>query len=402
MVRDQRKSPLNEAVGQLLLKLRHEHSLNDARMAGILEVSKSYLRALYIGARYLPIYTAVGLVEQFNANSAAATGLLLLTNYLDARGKEDSERYDLSEIEARADRLKAIIPQYTKLLEWLIDTIIAHREGKEPPQALGHAVGLIEDQLFKEAEKASTAVRLNETQSRLHGYNISPVFEDLLDSVATNLALLPPNMTVQSFNLWEARNGSRIVRLRSYVDDLNRLNKEMSKFDWSSLINKNKPRLEMLVQAQEGPAIRAEEAAFRKQLLRQLRDPRIPSDQNLVDQVFIAPSGSFAGRCALGLLHDVANHCRPPAAEPKSTRDARIKTGRYLRFNNAWLYELQSDSPDPRDKRTHWVGFLGTYLPLDPASSYVVVMDRNDIAYWMKLLDDAWSAQSEVRKRHVR
>jgi len=405
-------SPLNRAVGQAIRRLREKQALSIENCAKQLDVSEPYLRAIEAGSAALPAYSVHGLVWGFGASFASAAGLLALITALDKR--QPGRSSDMTQIKgmvakivaAERDRGRKGDPQlanpFLKLLSNTGEAADVYAATASDPNAQIQYKTLIEDierivdDLLKAGKRDLLPPITKKSELRLKpilgSYEISPVFEDLVDAFAARLSLFPPYITSASFEKWERKNSPRIANVSAYLTDPEAFLKIAAEYDWAFLWNQNKPRVTLLTSSKYANTAKRIEDALRK-AIRGIQPRSIKNKGEL--RIYLRPvSGpQLNDKCNHGLLFDFISHNMPSPKETSAKRKVALARLQYRAFANVWLFELRPDVFDPDDERLHRIGFLDTFESDDVESAFAVVMSREHIDYWTKLFDEVKNIQ---------
>lgn len=399
-------SPLNRAIGLSIKELRETRCVALEECARRLRVSPTYLRTIESGNAALPVYAIHGIVWEFGANFLSVSGLLSLADYLDVREKGSATRSsDLQEIKERIMQIlleeeslekkgaPQLVEPYGRLLRKASEAIDACLAASKDSDAEGTYERSIEglkdivDELLSEGN-ADFGKRIpkrdNQTLRGLAPYDLSPVFEDVLDAFAARLALFPPHIDSSSFKKWEEKNSERIVKIYAYHSFPEEFIKDASRYNWAFLWNQHQAKVKILISP--------EKATLADSLERQLRavirriQPR--SGKSVSNNVAIqAITSRQMKQCEEGLMFDFVMRKMLGPEEKEISQKTALDKQRYKRFWNAWLYELRADALDSHDKRIHQIGFLDTYQK-ELASAYAVGLSSEDVKYWKKTFDE--------------
>ena len=139
-----------------------------------------------------------------------ASTLLTMVSYLDCRMR-NSRIYDLSEIQVRAEGLFSApdIAAFHPFLEWLVASI-------QCDDAANADIARGTDSLAKGLEQLSrlkpTGEGANRAAPPAKDASLSPMIEDMLDTVASSLSLVTPHISRFKFKAWEERTPAECTR----------------------------------------------------------------------------------------------------------------------------------------------------------------------------------------------
>lgn len=398
-------SPLNKAIGLAVRDLRETRNVSVEECARRLRVSPTYLRSIEAGGAALPVYSIHGLVWEFGANFTLTTGLLSLVDFLDVREKSSASRSsNLQEIKERTaqvllaeemkvskgkPQLQEVFVRLLKKTNEAIDTYLASQKDASESTSYERSMdGLkdIVDMLLSGPgidPSNSASKRTDQEQRGFAPHDLSPVFEDVLDSLAARLALFPPHMSSSSFAKWEEKNSERIAGVFAYLSYPKDFIKIASRYGWGFLWNQHKPKVKIFI----APQMHKSAPALEKELRTVIRRIQPRSSKDISTQVTIdAIPARQEKLCADGLIFDFVSRSMPAPNEEPLVRKAAIDSQRYKPFFNVWLYVLHADTFDSDDTRLHRVGFLDTYQQ-DLANTYAVVLNGVHTTYWQQLFE---------------
>ena len=395
-------SPLNRAIGLSIKDLRETRGVSVEECARRLKVSSTYLRAIEAGSAALPVYSIQGMVWEFGANFTIATGLLALVGFLDVREKGSASRSsDLREIKQRAmqalgaeeARAKGGNAQLQEVFVRLLTKTTEAIDTCQAAQADSSALGAYDQSMGELKDTIDTMLsaqdidlnrfvpkRSDQKQRGFTPHDLSPVFEDALDSLAARLALFPPHMSSSSFAKWEEKNSERIASVYAYLSSPEDFLKIALRYGWGFLWNQHKPKVKIFISPDMASVAPSLETALRAAIRR--IQPR--SSKDVSTQVTIRAILSEQKKlCTDGLMFDFVSRNMPDPKEKLVIRKAAIDSQRYRQFVNVWLYQLHADTFDLDDKRYHRIGFLDTYQQ-DLANAYAVVLSGVHVDYWQQ------------------
>jgi hypothetical protein len=366
------KSPFNEAVGKLIASLRSKRNESVQSTAQAFNLSDVYLRAIEAGHRPIPAYSVVGLVRHLRMAWPAASALVAMASFLDAR---EGKGYAAPGLRSRLESLRHAHPAYSELLDNVEELIRwrGSRSDKLSPSddALwGDRVTRLQELLQETLE----ALEPRDTFERGHVGDLNPVVEDFLDRLGEQLALVSHHINQDELLEWENRNSHRIVGLYGYLSDGSILEQSLGTFEWAFVRNSHSPAVRILVQ-DDTAAASAFGEALRHGLIRKTRT--LPSirkklSTDLARRIRVESASSKLPRCRQGLWFDLVNSSRP-------TRPQTAESEQFKEFRNSWIYELE---PVPGRQVPRRVGFLDNYdRKIGPG--YAVAMDSKHVEYWM-------------------
>lgn len=379
------KSPVNVAIGELVKTHRTRAALDTHTVADAFGLSPAYVRAIEAGHRALPAYAVVGLVEQFGMAWPAAAALVAIAGFLDL-ARDDNE-YSPDKLLELARRLRERHPDYRVFLddleEIVVSTVRPAAKGVGPSEHTASewaARTLALSSLLENCVNQHTSA--NQRRGVHSPESLSPVFEDLVERLADQLAMFPPHVNADSIKKFERTHSGRIKSLLGYVSSPESLTAS-SADDWQVIRGALSPTVHVLVCGESQLDIEDVEHRFRGILSKAgPANARLQSD--LQDRIRVQSVGGLKADCHRALLFDFTRRARATAGSPPS--DA------LRRFPNAWLYELQPESQDSHLPR--WVGFL---MDKDPVRGYAVAMNGDHVQEWLEIFRRAWP-QREVRR----
>jgi hypothetical protein len=394
---DTKKSPFNEAVGKLISIQRERHQQDLSTIASAFSVSPAYLRQIESGARALPAYAAVGLVRLLGIEWNTASAIVAVADYLDTR---EGNGYDFGKMATRIEQLREVCPnaQYQKLFD-LIAAAVRMKEANDDTHYPAELVKLREaiNELHREkpsGESASGDVSRGVEGKKLSDYGMTPVFEDIVDMLADRLGRFPPHVNKTGIEAWERKNRHRICGLYGYMSEQRGLIKSIAEFDWAFVGNGHAPEIRILVGNTDEAGGRKLEQEFRKGLISKNRRPKSTTvakrkDKDIKDRVHVLSADSVREKCSELLMFDFVTRTMPAVSASSMAKLKEVK--RIRAFDNAWIYEVQSDSLLEDSKYKSLIGFLDTY---DTAaeSAYAVAIDRKHILSWLEVIKGTWSA----------
>lgn len=395
-------SPLNMAVGQAVRRLREMHRItieDCARRLG--PVSGPYLRAIEGGSATLPPDAVHGLVWDFGANFTKVSGLLALLHFLDVRVKGSLPRSsDLLGIKARIAQVLAAEksrttkgdPQLDDPLKTLLETTskaieeyIASGDDIDEPdyqRLIKELTDVVWTQFFlpnhQNVLRSPVGITDDDNRSPFSRYDLSPVFEDLLETLATRLELFPPHITFDRMLKWEEKNTERIQKIFSYHSSPEYLIKTAAKYSWAFLWNRHAPLVRIYISHTRNQKYATEIEQNLHKVLKKLQPRHIKDAYKRVTVRPVSENSKDSFRA--GLVFDFASREMPKANDTYQVRQVAIAKQQYREFKNVWLYHLQADTFDSGD-RPRWIGFLDDFQD-DLTTIYAVVLSNSHSSYW--------------------
>lgn len=374
------KSPVNIAAGALLKRLRERSGRHLDQLAPNLGVSPAYLNAIEAGTNALPAKSVVGLGD-LGLSFLAASALLAMISYLDCR-IPNSRMYDLTELQLRVEGLLSSpsIPAFFPFLEWVLASL--RNEAGGDAENVARGIGVLEDSLNQLSSPGPIDQTAN-TETSLPHQALSPMMEDMLDTVSSGLALVTPLISRFKFKAWERLNAGRMHEVRAYVDDVDRFLEDAPEFDWHSiLLNSHRPRLSIMVPGKTSLSEEALAEQFYEQIpLYNRSESQLAGVKGQIRFKRIASKNS-ENDISRGLVYDFSQGQLVSEAIWQSPGKKLLNQKRFYQFNNAWLYELRSyGGAQPGGKV---IAILGAYND-NELSSFGVFLDREDSRTWWEL-----------------
>jgi hypothetical protein len=387
------RSPVNVLIGKLLEHLRLEAGLTEEGTANALGVKRSYLRVIELGNRCLPAYASSGLHE-LGLDFLSASALTSAVQYLDQR--ETKADYDLERILVRIGSLTRAVPHLEPVLVWMTSAVLNEQAGDEIEKSLLKKPSL--DHITKVLKTGPVAAKQLNKESEPNRLslknNLSPIFDDIVQGLVSQLSLFPPHTNADSFADWEKLNYRRFTGVAGYIRRPEEILEEDDKFDWAFLANEHKPVVTMYVPSTTLRIDRIQ-SKFRKLLTDRLGKRKGAAD-GIENVVFKSIPADLQQDCERLLWFDFASR-----GEVRFTKDELLELvkedigrgGDIRRFHSAWIYRLRPSVLRP-EAAPHSIGVMGA-SPLHPAGAYVVALASGHMNEWIEIF--ARAEQSHAR-----
>lgn len=378
-----RKSPLNVAAGKLLKELREKRGWKPEQAAQAFGVATTYLGQIEIGTRALPATCTVGLTE-LGVPLPSASLLLTLIVYVDQRDK-GTGLYTAQEIIRRAEHLRAntLMPWFDDALEWLIVAVRKLQERKNFD--IEDGARLLAAALDSLPGLAAATTSQKQAPPPQRNYKLSPVFEDLVDQMVRQLALIHPQINLPSFQTWEASNAHRFLEVRAFVDSAQRLLSDAQNFDWNGILNNRfRPKIHVFLSATDPMEAEEAQREFRSKLKVSAKGSQTIKE-NVIFRNFDSASENEVRR---RLIYDLAEE-RPISAKIWSEFGrAILDEKRFVQYNNIWLYSMHGEEARAKDHPPLLVGVLGAYNDKDQ-TAFGSMVNGETLDEWWKLMSQA-------------
>ncbi len=377
------KSPVNIAVGALLRRLRESSGRELEQIAPILGVSPAYLNAIEAGTNALPARSVAGL-DSLGLGFVPASALLTMVSYLDCRMR-NSRIYDLSEIQVRAEGLFSApdIAAFHPFLEWLVASI-------QSDDAANADIARGTDSLAKGLEQLSRLKPTGEGANRAalpaKDVSLSPMIEDMLDTVASSLSLVTPHISRFKFKAWEELNAGRMYEVRAFVDDAERFLHDAPEFDWHAILrNSHHPKLTVIVP--NGTALSERALADEFHAAIPAYNRRQSQLEEVKRQIRFVKVGNRTLENGINraLVYDFSQGQLVQEASWTALGKKIINQKRFYQFNNAWIYELRPYTGQAASFK-NTIAILGAYNESE-LSSFGVFLNRADCDAWWALTE---------------
>lgn len=423
--RENPKSPLNEAIGKLISRLRGQRRISIETLAQSFNgLSEGYVRQIESGNRALPAYSVFGLVLHLEMKWSAATGIVALASYLDVRGKDG---YNFQEMLTRVQHMQKVTPQHAYndvlyILQSLIDMCISgirKNDYRSKISVLVEALIDLNAQDMYSSEPSSSGLPFGVESKTLASYGISPFFEDIVDSFASRLAIVPPHMNQKGISEWEHRNRERISLLLGYVSCADHLANSLPDFDWDFLGNSHCPHVRVIVGKATVDQTIDLESELRNTIIKRIRltkSLKISEEEIIVERIRVISSTEYiTSTINKFLVYDFRTQSflqetfhndeffdselrgeqqRSSQEDSQPVSNSIESSERYLKyFENVWIYKVKSESYFKKSEATSLIGYLSDYDYISK-SGYAVGIDRPHMQEIINVLEYAFQADS--------
>lgn len=388
------KSPLNEAIGKYMYELRRTKELKVDSFATEFGLTNAYIRQIESGSRALPPYCVVGLVNLLGFSWRGACELVSVVSYLDTR---KGESYDFPAMSRKLQKLKAtdVSNAIMKLLNYLkpiVDGLISPQPYSYDEKDLLHLRDALDEvRMMNYQEDGNTPISLGIENKKLSSYKLSPFIEDIVDTLSERLSAFPPLINAQGIEVWERANQDRICGLVSFISDHETLMSSIESFDWAFMWNRHSPKLKILIGNVDSQETEIIEKKFRDEFLK--KSPPSSKEkarvyEDICNRVHLFSALEHQEAWLKYLRFSYLTNSMPGNAPSEKVPDGEnVKS-----FQNAWVYEILTNSITTGKDFRSYAGYLSTYEKTSNAG-YAVSMNREHIDHWINLAESVFSTR---------